>query len=156
MAAFKRNPEPWTATERSYDAVPADFNGRLLPESWPRFEQLAQNSQVRVPAMADVGVRLIVNGPEAFTPDNEFCLGETAVAGFYVAAGFCAHGIAGAGGIGRVMAEWVLSGEPSMDLSHMDISRFGQQYRSPRYTLARAAETYRTYYDIPYPDRQRL
>jgi 4-methylaminobutanoate oxidase (formaldehyde-forming) len=97
----------------------------------------------------------MINGPEAFTPDNEFCLGETGVGGFYVAAGFCAHGIAGAGGIGRVMAEWIVDGEPAMDVWHMDVSRFGAQYRSPRYTLARTVENYRTYYDIPFPDRQR-
>ena len=79
----------------------------------------------------------MVNGPEAFTPDNEFCLGETEVDGFFVAAGFCAHGIAGAGGIGRLMAEWVVDGEPGMDVWHMDIRRFGPHYRSPSYTLAR-------------------
>ena len=155
MGGYERDPEPWTASAREYDAVPADFNGRLLPENWPRFEQLAQNSQTRVPAMSDVGVRMIVNGPEAFTPDNEFCLGETAVGGFFVAAGFCAHGIAGAGGIGKVIAEWIVEGEPSFDLWHMDISRFGREYRSPSRTLARTVESYQRYYDIAYPGRQR-
>ena len=87
--------------------------------------------------MADVGLRSVINGPEGFTPDNEFCLGETAVAGFFVAAGFCAHGIAGAGGIGKMMAEWVVDGEPEFDLWHMDIGRFGAAYASPSYTLAR-------------------
>ena len=97
----------------------------------------------------------MINGPEAFTPDNEFCLGETEVGGFFVAAGFCAHGIAGAGGIGKVMAEWIVAGEPPLDVSHMDVNRFGRQYRSPNYTLARTLENYRTYYDIPFPGRQR-
>jgi glycine cleavage system aminomethyltransferase T/glycine/D-amino acid oxidase-like deaminating enzyme len=155
MGGYERDPAPWTATARSFDRIAADFNGRLLPEDWPRFEEIATNAQRRVPVMGDLGVRRMINGPEAFTPDNEFCLGETAVAGFFVAAGFCAHGIAGAGGIGRVLAEWIVDGEPSMDVSHMDISRFGGQYRSPAYTLARTVENYRTYYDIPYPDRQR-
>jgi 4-methylaminobutanoate oxidase (formaldehyde-forming) len=155
MGGYERDPAPWTATERGFDSVPADFNGRLLPDDWPRFEQIAANAQRRVPMMADVGVRRLINGPEAFTPDNEFCLGETAVGGFFVAAGFCAHGIAGAGGIGKLLAEWIVDGEPSMDVSHMDITRFGTQYRSPRYTVARTVENYRTYYDIPYPDRQR-
>jgi 4-methylaminobutanoate oxidase (formaldehyde-forming) len=155
MGGYERDPAPWTASERSFDAIAADFNGRLLPEDWPRFEEIAQNAQRRVPVLGEVGVRRMINGPEAFTPDNEFLLGETGVAGFYVAAGFCAHGIAGAGGIGRVMAEWIVDGEPSMDVSHMDINRFGAQYRSPGYTLARTVENYRTYYDIPYPDRQR-
>jgi 4-methylaminobutanoate oxidase (formaldehyde-forming) len=156
MGGYEQNPAPWTASAESFDAIPPDFNGRLLVEDWPRFEEIAANSQKRVPAMSDIGVRKVINGPEAFTPDNEFCLGETEVAGFFVAAGFCAHGIAGAGGIGRVMAEWIVAGEPGEDLWHMDISRFGRQYRSPAYTLARTLENYRTYYDIRYPGDERM
>ena len=72
-----------------------------------------------------------------------------------MAAGFNAHGIAGAGGIGKVMAEWIVDGEPSMDLWHMDINRFGRQYRSPSFTLKRTVENYQTYYDIAYPGLQR-
>ncbi|WP_049563596.1 GcvT family protein [Nonomuraea sp. SBT364] len=155
MGGYERTCAPWTAGESSYDAIPADFNGRLLPEDWPRFEEISENSRIRVPAMADVGIRKLINGPEAFTPDNEFCLGETEVGGFYVAAGFCAHGIAGAGGIGRIMAEWIVEGEPGMDVWHMDIRRFGAHYRSPSYTLARAVENYETYYDIRYPGDER-
>jgi glycine cleavage system aminomethyltransferase T/glycine/D-amino acid oxidase-like deaminating enzyme len=155
MGGYERNPAPWTATPHSYDAIPADFNGRLLAEDWARMEEIAQNAAHRVPAMGTVGIRQVINGPEGFTPDNEFCLGETDVAGLFVAAGFCAHGIAGAGGIGRVMAEWIVAGEPSFDVWHMDINRFGRQYRSPSYTLKRTVETYRRYYDIPYPGVQR-
>ena len=73
----------------------------------------------------------LINGPEAFTPDGEFCLGETEVRGLFVAAGFCAHGLAGAGGVGKVMAEWIAGGEPPLDLWQMDIRRFGAHYRSP-------------------------
>jgi 4-methylaminobutanoate oxidase (formaldehyde-forming) len=155
MGGYERAPEPWAASEASYDAIPPGFNGRLLPENWPRFEELMHNAQVRVPAMAEIGIRRVINGPEAFTPDNEFCLGETEVAGFFVAAGFCAHGIAGAGGIGKVLAEWIIGGEPSLDLWHMDISRFGPEYRSPGYTLKRTVESYQTYYDVAYPGLQR-
>ncbi|MEU8144182.1 FAD-dependent oxidoreductase [Nonomuraea sp. NPDC048901] len=155
MGGYERTCAPWTADETSYDAIPADFNGRLLAEDWDRFTEISENSRIRVPAMADVGIRKMINGPEAFTPDNEFCLGETEVGGFFVAAGFCAHGIAGAGGIGRVMAEWIVEGEPAMDVWHMDIRRFGRQYRSPSYTLARAVENYETYYDIRYPGHER-
>jgi 4-methylaminobutanoate oxidase (formaldehyde-forming) len=155
MGGYERNPKPWTATPCSFDAIPADFNGRLLTADWSRFEELARNAQRRVPILADVGVRQLINGPEGFTPDNEFCLGETEIAGLFVAAGFCAHGIAGAGGIGKILAEWIVDGEPSFDVWHMDISRFGRQYRSPAYTLARTLETYRTYYDIAFPGRQR-
>jgi len=155
MGGYERTPEPFSATATTYDAIPADFNGRLLPERWDRLEEITENSQVRVPAMAEAGIRTMINGPEAFTPDNEFCLGETEVDGLFVAAGFCAHGIAGAGGIGRLMAEWVLDGEPGMDVSHMDVRRFGSRYRSPSYTLARTLETYATYYDISYPAHER-
>src|SRR5207344_2961873 len=108
-----------------------------------------------VPILGDIGVRKLINGPEAFTPDNEFCLGETSVAGFYVAAGLCAHGIAGAGGIGRLMAGWVLDGRPDLDVWHMDVSRFGPAYTSPALTLARTVESYETYYDIRYPGDER-
>ena len=105
--------------------------------------------------MDEITVTKLINGPEAFTPDNEFCLGESEVRGLFVAAGFCAHGLAGAGGIGRVIAEWIAEGEPSLDLWEMDVRRFGAQYRSPRYTLARTRETYETYYDIRYPNHER-
>ncbi|MGZ4604039.1 MAG: FAD-dependent oxidoreductase, partial [Kineosporiaceae bacterium] len=155
VGGYERDPAPFTATATSFDAIPADFNGRLLSEDWSRLEEISANAQRRVPALGETGIRRFVNGPEGFTPDNEFCLGETEVAGFFVAAGFCAHGIAGAGGIGRVLAEWIVAGDPGLDVWHMDIRRFGPAYRSPSFTLARTIETYATYYDIAYPDRQR-
>ena len=110
---------------------------------------------MRVPAMETAEVRKLFNGPEAFTPDGEFILGESDVGGFWVAAGFCAHGLAGAGGMGWQMAEWVVNGEPGLDLWHMDIRRFGRQYRSQRYSLDRATEVYSTYYDIKYPNHEK-
>jgi glycine cleavage system aminomethyltransferase T/glycine/D-amino acid oxidase-like deaminating enzyme len=155
MGGYERHSAPWSLDQHLLDRIPADFNGRLLEEDWPRFEEIAQNSSKRVPAMEDVKVTRLINGPEAFTPDNEFCLGESDVRGLFVAAGFCAHGLAGAGGIGKVMAEWIIAGEPSLDVWEMDIRRFGPQYRSPRYTLARAKEVYETYYDIRYPGHER-
>ncbi|MGZ6274437.1 MAG: FAD-dependent oxidoreductase, partial [Candidatus Limnocylindrales bacterium] len=141
---------PW-----SLDGVPADFNGKLLAPDWPRFEAIQEGAIRRVPAIADVGINRMINGPEAFTPDNEFILGESEVRGFFVAAGFCAHGIAGAGGIGRQMATWIVDGEPELDLWKMDIRRFGRHYRSQGYTLARTTEVYATYYDIHYPNEER-
>jgi 4-methylaminobutanoate oxidase (formaldehyde-forming) len=155
MGGYERHSAPWSLDEHQLDRIAPDFNGRLLEEDWPRFEEIAVNSSRRVPAMEDVKVTRLINGPEAFTPDNEFCLGESEVGGLFVAAGFCAHGLAGAGGIGKVMAEWILAGEPALDVWEMDIRRFGPQYRSPRYTLARAREVYETYYDIRYPGHER-
>jgi glycine cleavage system aminomethyltransferase T/glycine/D-amino acid oxidase-like deaminating enzyme len=155
MGGYERACAPWALDEHELDRVPADFNGRLLEEDWDRFEEIVRNSRVRVPAMEDVRVTRLINGPEAFTPDGEFCLGETEVRGLFVAAGFCAHGLAGAGGIGKVMAEWIHEGEPSLDLWHMDIRRFGAHYRSPAYTLKRTREVYETYYDIRHPGHER-
>ncbi len=155
MGGYERNASPFTADRYRYDAVPADFNGRLLADDWDRFAEIARNSAVRVPAMGEAGIRRLINGPEAFTPDNEFCLGQTEVDGFFVSAGFCAHGIAGAGGVGKLMAEWIVAGEPSMDVAHMDINRFGRQYGSPSFTMGQVLENYQTYYDIRYPGDER-
>jgi 4-methylaminobutanoate oxidase (formaldehyde-forming) len=155
MGGYERSSAPWALDEHLLDAIPQDFNGRLLEEDWPRFEEIAVNSRKRVPVMDEITVTKLINGPEAFTPDNEFCLGESEVRGFFVAAGFCAHGLAGAGGIGKVMAEWILEGEPAHDVWEMDIRRFGAHFRSPSYTLERAKEVYETYYDIRYPGHER-
>jgi len=150
MGGYEREPAPW-----GLDGIPADFNGKLLEPDWPRFAEIMDGAIRRVPAIADAGVTRMINGPEAFTPDNEFILGESDVRGFFVAAGFCAHGIAGAGGIGQQMARWIVDGEPELDLWKMDIRRFGAQYRSRDYTVARTREVYQTYYDIHYPNEER-
>ena len=157
MGGYERHSEPAFMPDGTgrVEQIPPDFNGRLLEDDWDRFEEITENSKRRVPVMDEVTITRLINGPEAFTPDNEFCLGESEVAGFFVAAGFCAHGLAGAGGIGKVMAEWIVGGEPEIDLWHMDIRRFGQHYRSPAYTHARTRETYETYYDIRYPNHER-
>ena len=150
MGGYERHPAPW-----ALDGIPADFNGRLLAPDWPRFEEIMDGAVRRVPVIGDAGINRMINGPEGFTPDNEFILGESEVRGLFVAAGFCAHGIAGAGGIGRQVATWIVDGEPELDLWKMDIRRFGAQYRSQAYTLARTVEVYATYYDIHYPNEER-
>jgi 4-methylaminobutanoate oxidase (formaldehyde-forming) len=150
MGGYERHCAPW-----SLDGIPKDFNGRLLEEDWPRFEELMQNALVRVPSLGEMGVVRLINGPEAFTPDGEFVLGPTDVRGFWVAAGFCAHGLAGAGGMGKLVAEWIVEGMPSLDVWHMDSRRFGAAYRSRDYTLVRTKEIYETYYDVKYPGHER-
>ena len=91
MGGYERDPAPW-----ALDGVPADFNGRLLAPDMERFRSIMEGAIRRVPAIEDAPVSRVINGPEAFTPDNEFILGESEVGGFWVAAGFSAHGIAGA------------------------------------------------------------
>jgi glycine cleavage system aminomethyltransferase T/glycine/D-amino acid oxidase-like deaminating enzyme len=150
MGGYERDPAPW-----SLDGIPADFNGKLLEEDWPRFEPLLENAIRRVPALEEMEVVRLINGPEAFTPDGEFILGPTDVRGFWVAAGFCAHGLAGAGGMGKLVAEWIVEGTPSLDVWHMDSRRFGAAYTSRAYTVARTTEVYSTYYDVKYPGHER-
>ena len=75
--------------------------------------------------------------------------------GFWVAAGFCAHGLAGAGGMGKLVAEWIVEGIPGLDVWEMDSRRFGAHYASRDYTLARTVEVYSTYYDVKYPGHER-
>ena len=150
MGGYERDPAPW-----ALEGIPPDFNGKLLAEDWPRFEPLLENAIRRVPQLEEMEVVRLINGPEAFTPDNEFILGPTDVRGFWVAAGFCAHGLAGAGGMGRLVAEWIVEGVPGLDVWEMDSRRFGAPYRSPQYTLERTIEVYSTYYDVKYPGHER-
>ncbi|HEY7280349.1 MAG TPA: FAD-dependent oxidoreductase, partial [Actinomycetota bacterium] len=148
---YERTPAPW-----GLDGIPADFNSKLLQEDWDRFAPLMENAVRRVPALEDAEVVKLINGPEAFTPDGEFILGESDVRGFWVAAGFCAHGIAGAGGMGQLVAEWIVEGQPAFDVWHMDSRRFGRHYSGLDYRLARTVEVYATYYDVRYPGQERL
>ncbi|HET7420206.1 MAG TPA: FAD-dependent oxidoreductase [Candidatus Dormibacteraeota bacterium] len=150
MGGYERAPQPW-----GLDGIPSDFNGRLLEPDWDRFEPLMTNAVVRTPSLKDAEVVRLVNGPEAFTPDGEFILGPSEVRGFWVAAGFCAHGLAGAGGMGRLVAEWIDQGSPEIDAWEMDSRRFGRAYVSRDYTLTRTYEVYSTYYDVKYPGHER-
>jgi len=151
MGGYERKPAPW-----ALDGIPEGFEAKLLPEEWDRMEELFSNAIARVPAMENAEVKMFFNGPEAFTPDADFLLGETDVPGFWVAAGGCAHGLAGAGGIGKIMSEWIVDGRPEWDVWPLDIRRFGRQYRSQAYTLARSYEALSQYYDIKYPGEEKL
>lgn len=150
MGGYERNPASW-----ALDGIPAGFEAQLLPEEWDRMEELMTNAIHRVPTLETLPIKKFFNGPEAFTPDAEFILGESEVPGFWVAAGFCAHGLAGAGGIGKTMAEWIVDGQPEWEVWALDIRRFGATYGSQRYTLARTYEALSKYYDIKYPGEER-
>jgi 4-methylaminobutanoate oxidase (formaldehyde-forming) len=115
-----------------------------------------QGSIERIPALEHIELAKRVNGLESFTPDGEFILGESPdVKGFWAACGFCAHGVSGSGAVGKMIAEWIVDGEPSLDLWHMDIRRFGAYTASRRYISTRVHEVYSTYYDISYPALER-
>ena len=119
---YERNPAPF-----GLKGIPRDFKYQLLPPDWDRFTPLMENSIKRVPAVETAEVIQLLNGPEGFTPDGEFLLGPTSVKGFWVACAFCAHGLAGAGGVGKAMAEWIIDGHPEWDVWHLDVRRFGAE-----------------------------
>lgn len=148
---YERDPAPF-----GLDGIPKDFKYQLLPPDWDRFAPLMENSIKRVPAVETAEIIQLLNGPEGFTPDGEFLLGPTEVKGFWVACAFCAHGLAGAGGIGKVMAEWIIDGHPEWDVWRLDVRRFGTNYSSQDYILDRTIETYSMYYDIHYPGEERM
>jgi 4-methylaminobutanoate oxidase (formaldehyde-forming) len=148
---YERDPMPF-----GIDGIPKDFKYKLLPPDWDRFVPLMENSIQRVPVVETAEIIELLNGPEGFTPDGEFLLGPTAINGFWVACAFCAHGLAGAGGIGKVMAEWITDGHPEWDVWHLDVRRFGANYASQDYIVKRTIETYTKYYDIHYPQSERI
>ena len=112
MGGYEFNPKPW-----SVNGVPKEFGQELLASDFDHFSQLAELAMIRTPILEEVGVKTLINGPEAFTPDGHFVMGRAPeLKNFFVAAGFNAHGIAAGGGVGRMMAEWILDGRPSLDL----------------------------------------
>jgi 4-methylaminobutanoate oxidase (formaldehyde-forming) len=148
---YERHPEPF-----GLSGIPKDFKYQLLAPDWDRFAPLMENSIKRVPAVETAEIIQLLNGPEGFTPDGEFLLGPTTVKGFWVACAFCAHGLAGAGGIGKTMAEWIIDGQPEWDVWRLDVRRFGPNYASLDYTVTRTIETYSQYYDIHFPGEERM
>ena len=147
MGGYEPDPEPWAR-----DGIPDGFHFSLLDSVWDRFAQHMENAVARVPALETAGVKQLLNGPESFTPDGWFILGEAPeVRGFYVGAGFNAFGIASAGGAGKALAEWVAAGEPPMDLWAVDIRRFGPPHRDADYVRTLTVEACARHYDVAYP-----
>ncbi|MFB9674692.1 GcvT family protein [Streptosporangium vulgare] len=149
VGGYIRNPEIWDT------AVPLDEPRTVFPPDMPKFQESWESAVRRVPELARTEITKVVHGPEAFTPDGEFLLGETPVRGLWAAAGFCVHGLAAAGGVGKVMAEWIVDGSPEYDMFGMDLRRFGSHARSTSWTRAKALDSYSKYYDIVYPGEER-
>lgn len=147
---YEHNPRPLKMSE-----IAGEFRYKLLPPDWERFTPLMENSVMRVPAVESAEIRQLLNGPEGFTPDGEFLLGPTDVRGFWVACAFCAHGLAGAGGLGKAMAEWIIEGTPEWDCWRLDVRRFGPHYVSPQFIWNRTLESNIRYYDIHIPGEER-
>jgi glycine cleavage system aminomethyltransferase T len=134
--------------------APLDRPRELFEPNLDSFAESWASARRRVPALRDTPIATVVHGPEAFTPDGEFLLGETEVGGFWVAAGFCVHGLAAAGGVGKVMAEWIVDSVPELDVAHMDVRRFGAHAASRSWATTKAVDAYSRYYDIVYPGQE--
>jgi 4-methylaminobutanoate oxidase (formaldehyde-forming) len=151
VGGFEPQAKPWVAP----DELPHPFEFQLLAEDWDHFSVLMGSALQRIPALHDTGIKKFYNGPESFTPDNQFILGEAPeVRGFFVAAGFNSVGIATAGGAGRALAEWIVGGEPTSDLTPMDIRRFARFNGNNRWLHDRVGEVLGLHYEVPWPGRE--
>ena len=151
VGGFEPDAKPWVAP----DALPYPFEFQLLDEDWDHFEILMDSAIARIPVLAETGIKMFYNGPESFTPDNQFILGEAPeLRNFFVAAGFNSVGIASAGGAGRALAEWITSGEPGLDLSAVDIRRFARFNGNNQWLHDRVSEVLGLHYAVPWPNRE--
>ena len=148
LGGFEPEAKPW-----AMNGIPDKFFFQLLEDDWDQFEILLENGLIRVPQLAEAGVRKFYNGPESFTPDNNYLLGEAPnLKNFFIGAGFNSMGIASAGGAGRALAEWIVEGGPTMDLFAVDIRRFADFNNNPQWLHDRVKETLGLHYAMPWPN----
>src|SRR6478735_5483289 len=151
VGGFEPEAKPW----RSPDDLPYPFEFQLLEEDWDHFSVLMDEALLRIPALEETGIRKFYNGPESFTPDNQFLLGETPeVRGLFIGAGFNSVGIASAGGAGRALAEWIVSGEAQTDLTSVDVRRFARFNANNLWLRDRVGEVLGLHYSVPWPNRE--
>jgi glycine cleavage system aminomethyltransferase T len=135
--------------------LPADWAFAEFGADWERFAPIWELAQERVPALRDTTVARFLNAPESFTPDTNFCLGETAeVEGLFVAAGFNSQGIIYSPGAGKALAEWMVEGAPTMDVADVDVRRFARQQSNRRYLHERMVEGLGRLYALHWPHLQ--
>jgi len=151
VGGFERNPRAWAV-----DGVPWEHAAQTLAPDWDQFDEVMEGAVRRIPMLAHAGIVRLVHHPDAMTPDGYPCLGPVpGLHGFYVAAGMSLNGFGGGGGIGKLMAEWILEGEPSLDLHEMNVRRFGAHYAERHFTVERAREAYKYYYYLHFPHDER-
>ncbi|HVO89137.1 MAG TPA: FAD-dependent oxidoreductase [Casimicrobiaceae bacterium] len=147
MGGFEPVAKPWNV-----HPIPERFEFQLLPEDWDQFEILMRNAIHRTPCLESAQVKLLLNGPESFTPDGNFVLGEAPeLRGYFVCAGFNSAGIANAGGAGRLIAEWIDAGEPPFDVWDVDIRRFAPLHANRRHLADRTVESLGLHYAMRWP-----
>jgi glycine cleavage system T protein len=138
---------------RWVDGVPWDHSGRALPGDYDQFEPLLEGVIRRIPFLERAEIVSLVRHPGAYTPDSRPLLGPLpGVRGFWCAAGLSLNGYGGAGGMGKVLAEWIIEGEPSLDIFGFHAWRFGRYYSDPSYAAERTREGVKYYYLLRYPN----
>ncbi len=150
LGMFEPVAKPW-----GMGGIPEDFAFGELAEDWDHFMPFLEDAMRRIPALEQVGIRKFFCGPESFTPDDRYLLGEAPeLRGFFVAAGFNSIGIQSAGGAGKALAEWIVEGRPSLDLADVDIRRMQPFQSNARYLRERAVEGLGLLYAMHWPYRQ--
>ena len=150
LGAFEPHSKPW-----GMGGIPEDFEFDSLPEDFDHFEPILERAVERMPVLADAGIQTFFNGPESFTPDDRYILGEAPeLMNFFVAAGFNSVGIQSAGGAGMVLAKWMETGNAPMDLWDVDIRRMQPFQANRRYLETRVSETLGLLYADHFPYRQ--
>ncbi|PYM92115.1 MAG: FAD-dependent oxidoreductase [Candidatus Rokuibacteriota bacterium] len=149
VGGFEPVAKPWHAR------VPDDFAFGTLKEDWDQFRILMENGVQRIPALDEAQIQLLFDGPESFTPDGGFILGEApGLRGYFIAAGFNSGGIAYSGGAGRALAEWIVGGHMPMDLWSVDPRRFAAFHGEPRFLAERMREVPGLHYRMAWPLRE--
>jgi dimethylglycine dehydrogenase len=148
VGPFEHDTRPWEVQE--------GFHARLLPPDLDRLESALVDAAERMPVFAAAGIKNVVNGPDAYTPDGRCLMGPVpGLRDFHVLAGFSIFGIVFAGGAGRYAAEWIVDGQPSDNMWELDVRRFGEYARSASFLVPRAIDVYAREYAIHYPEEER-
>jgi 4-methylaminobutanoate oxidase (formaldehyde-forming) len=155
MGGFEPQATPWLQSAEHRGGIPENFEFQLLPDNWDAFQILLDNAMLRVPALENAQVKQFYNGPESFTADNNFIVGPApGIANLYVGCGFNSMGIASGGGAGKALAEWIIGGEPALDLWPVDIRRFARFNGNESWLPDRIAEVLGMHYKMPWPNRE--
>ncbi len=135
--------------------VPEDFSFGEFPDDFDHFEPYLEKSFHRLPMLEKAGIRKFFSGPESFTPDTQYLLGETAeVRNLFACCGFNSIGIASAGGAGKITAEWIINGHLNEDIFSLDIKRFQKFHSSKHFIMNRVTETLGDLYGMHWPYKQ--
>ncbi|WP_027577373.1 FAD-dependent oxidoreductase [Bradyrhizobium sp. WSM1743] len=150
VGCFEKEAKPWAR-----EGIPKEFCFDSLPEDFEHFERILDMAINRVPVLEKTGIQLFFNGPESFTPDNRYLLGETSeVSGLFTASGFNSVGILSSGGVGKALASWIKEGHAPVDLADVDVLRMQPFQSNKTYLYDRTKEVLGLLFDMHWPYRQ--